>query len=168
MYIFSKNKFYILLIIFLAAAAAFTAGLSLRPANNTAAALRHIKSLGWSVDAQPLEISSIMIPDTFDDVHINYNKLQLEAGFDLTRFSGRVCVRNTFLVKNFESAENVRINIIICDNKVIGGDISTVALDGFMLPLISRTEVAEQFWDSATAISPYASAETYRCVTSRS
>lgn len=147
MYIFSKKRFYILVLVFLISAAAFTVGLSMRPVNNSAAALRYIRSLGWQIDSNPLEISSIMIPETFDDVHINYNKLQLESGFDLTQFSGRVCIRNTFLIKNFEGAENVRINIIICDNKVIGGDISTVSIDGFMLPLMSRTEAAEQFWN---------------------
>lgn len=147
MYILSKKIYFVFIIILFMLTIAVMAAINMKPVNNSAVAVKYIKSLGWEVESQPLEISSIMIPQNFDEVHINYNKLQLEAGFDLSQFSGRLCIRNTFLIKNFEGAENVRINIIICDDKIIGGDISTVALDGFMLPLISRTEAAEQFWN---------------------
>ena len=97
-------------------------------------AVRFLESYGWEVEDSPIETVEIKIPDIFDDVYENYNLLQIDAGLDLNPYKGKNAVRYTFRVKNYP--ENVygevRGNVIIVDGKPIAGDISTVAIDGFM------------------------------------
>ena len=80
----------------------------------------------------------VTVPAVFDDVYVNYNRLQNQAGFDLSEYAGKKLVRYTFEVKNFHDIEGVRINVLIYQGKVVGGDIMTIAIDGFMLPLTKR------------------------------
>ncbi len=98
--------------------------------------LSFISNYGWQVDDEPVEVREIIIPETFDDVYSNYNKIQLEQGFDLEKYSGRRVKKWTYIIRNYPetlpSDDFVRINILVCDGVVIGGDVSSVKLDGFM------------------------------------
>lgn len=92
-----------------------------------------IKSFGWEVDSEPLEIREILIPREFDEVFDKYNFLQKQQGFDLARQKGKRCRRYTYNVTNYPGGiENVRLNMIVYKNKVVGGDVCTASLDGFM------------------------------------
>ncbi len=99
----------------------------------------YIQQLGWEISQEPTEIVEIVIPKEFTDVYTNYNKIQIENGYNLENYKGKVAKKWTFNVTNFpESSEKVRCNLIISDNKLIGGDISSVAFDGFMTGLIKK------------------------------
>lgn len=99
----------------------------------------YIKSLGWEISPDPIEVIEIAIPKEFTDVYNNYNKIQLDSGYNLENYKGKVAKKWTFNITNFtDSSEKVRCNIIIIDNKLIGGDISSVAFDGFMTGLIKK------------------------------
>lgn len=93
-----------------------------------------LKSYGWEVSREALETEEIKIPETFDDVYNNYNRLQLQAGLDLRNYKGKKAVRYTYSVLNYPiaTAENVRANLICVKGKPVAGDIMTVSLDGFM------------------------------------
>ncbi len=94
-----------------------------------------ISQFGWKVDEEPVEIKEVIIPEEFDDTYVAYNEIQKSQGFDLTEFAGERAKRWTYIVKNYEGyedAECIHINLLIYDNKVIGGDVCSVALDGFM------------------------------------
>lgn len=104
-------------------------------ASNTAEILEFISNFGWEINPEPDEIREIIIPTEFDEVYNNYNKIQLSQGYDLRDYSGKRAKNWTFTVLNypgFENAEYIKINILICDGKVIGGDVCSVKLDGFM------------------------------------
>ena len=83
----------------------------------------------------PLERVLVSIPENFDEVYQNYNEIQKKAGFDLEKYRGKNVWRYTFRVLNFDHEKNVFANILMYDNKIIGGDIMNPALDGFMYPL---------------------------------
>lgn len=98
--------------------------------------LKFISDLGWIVDEEPVEVRQIAIPQEFDDVYSNYNEIQLSQGYDLTKYAGRSAKRWTYVIRNYPDVSSdedyVRINLLVCDGKIIGGDVCSIKLDGFM------------------------------------
>lgn len=93
-----------------------------------------LRSYGWIVSAKPIERENIIIPDPFDLVYENYNKLQLRAGLDLRPYKGMSGTRYTYRVENYpaDAGEEVRANVVCIEGEPVGGDIMTVSLRGFM------------------------------------
>lgn len=98
----------------------------------------YIENLGWHVIGDCIETQQINIPTEFDEVYENYNSLQQQAGFDLKPYRGQNAVRYTYIITNYpvSTTHQVRVNLIEHKGKIIGGDIMTTALDGFMHPLL--------------------------------
>ena len=98
--------------------------------------LSFISSYGWQVDEEPVEVREVIIPEVFDEVYSNYNEIQLKQGFDLEKYSGQRVKKWTYIISNYpESSPNddfIRVNILVCDGDIIGGDVCSVKLDGFM------------------------------------
>lgn len=98
--------------------------------------LSFISQFGWAVDEEPVEVREVAIPDAFDDVYNNYNELQKQQGLDLSLYCGKRVKRWTYTVTNYpgypEGDDCVRINLLVFDGRVVGGDVSSVELDGFM------------------------------------
>ncbi len=112
------------------------------PASNdmceTALCEQYLKSLGYE-NGGMLEQVPIVIPVVFDKVYQNYNDLQKKAGMNLKPYRGRRVTRYTYSVTNFaDNIEGVRANLLCYDGKIIGGDLSTVAINGFMVPLLPK------------------------------
>lgn len=98
-----------------------------------------LKSLGWEVISEPSSVSEVMIPQTFNKVYNNYNAIQKEQGYDLTKYRGVRAKRWTYSVSNYPGVKDgVCANLLVCEDKLIGGDISSVALDGFMKGLCNN------------------------------
>lgn len=96
-----------------------------------------VKEMGYDdVSERPYEVVEFTIPETFNDVYTRYNNLLKENGYDLSLYKGKTCKRYTYLIPS----ENARANIIVHDGKIIGGDISEITLDGFMLPIKNKNQ----------------------------
>ncbi len=82
-------------------------------------------------------VKEVIIPAEFDSVYSTYNDLQKEQGNDLSKYKGkRVKLWSALLSEYPDHAEGtVRINVLTYKNKIIGGDISSVELGGFMKAL---------------------------------
>ena len=92
-----------------------------------------ISQFGWEVDAEPVEILEVAIPEDFDDVFLSYNELQKQQGYDLEKHKGERAKRYSYHITNYPDAkQEVRISIMVLDGRVIGGDVSSTALNGFM------------------------------------
>lgn len=94
-----------------------------------------LNECGYTV-ASPVT-KEITIPEEFGDVYENYNKLQKEQGFDLSRYKGESALSYTFPVigyigENGEPDNTVQAHIIVLGGRIIGGDIASTRLDGFM------------------------------------
>lgn len=88
---------------------------------------------GWEISTVPIEVVQVTIPTEFNAVYTQYNDLQRAQGFDLEGYRGKRVTRYTYSILNYPQEVNgVRANLLIYKGKVIGGDICTVALDGFM------------------------------------
>lgn len=96
-------------------------------------AAEYLLGLGWEVDQNAVTIQTTVLPEYFDNTISAYNKLQLEQGFDLTEQAGREITVYLFPVTNYpNTSRDVLACLMTCKGKVIGGDIHSSELDGFM------------------------------------
>lgn len=91
------------------------------------------------VEKQPFEIAEIVLPEKFNKVYLNYNELLKKSGYDLSLYKGKKCIRYTYNIPSV----NARLNVLVCGGKVIGGDISSITLDGIMIPIIKVSNAEE-------------------------
>ena len=97
------------------------------------ARIAFIRSLGWEVNTEPISVEEVIIPQEFDDVYRNYNTIQKKQGLDLEKYKGKRMKRYTYEVTNYPGqSQNVYANLLLLDGKLVGGDISSTNLDGFM------------------------------------
>ncbi|WP_312640568.1 DUF4830 domain-containing protein [Hydrogenoanaerobacterium sp.] len=92
-----------------------------------------ISQFGWQVEEEAEEIAEIVIPEKFDEVYDQYNNLQKKQNFNLEKHKGERCKRYTYKITNYpDYPDNARINILVLQGKVIGGDVCSTELNGFM------------------------------------
>ena len=102
---------------------------------NEAQRQQFLKEMGWEVSGEFDECRQVLIPEQFNEVYEGYNELQKQQGFDLSAYKGKSCDVYTYKVRNYkghEDKDDVRCNLMICDDVLIGGDVSSTELDGFM------------------------------------
>lgn len=81
----------------------------------------------------PVSSADVTIPKTFDAVYEEYNVVQKNQGMDLEAYKGKIAKKYSYTVTNYPNYEGaVQANLLIYDNQVIAGDVSALALDGFM------------------------------------
>jgi hypothetical protein len=95
-----------------------------------------IRSLGWEIADQPADSDEVRIPAEFSDVYKSYNEIQKAQGMNLEKYRGKTVKRYTFDIVNHPSGEDVKLTLLIYKEKVIGGDVCTPRLDGFMHGLL--------------------------------
>ena len=59
-----------------------------------------LESWGWQVDSQPVCSVEITVPEEFDSVYSEYNKLQKAIGLDLEKYKGEKAKIYIYSVKN--------------------------------------------------------------------
>lgn len=96
-----------------------------------------LSSFGWKPSEEPIEIVEVIIPSEFTDVYENYNEIQKQQGYDLTKFKSKRVKRYTYAITNYPGQEEkapgtIRANLLVYDSKIIGGDVCSVELAGFM------------------------------------
>lgn len=102
-------------------------------ADTNEARIAYLKTFGWSVEEEPLEIVEVAIPLEFGEVYEEYNQIQKNQGFDLEAYQGQRVKRYTYTVTNYPNyIGGVRANLLVCEGQVIGGDLCSVELDGFL------------------------------------
>lgn len=93
-----------------------------------------LKGFGYEVDEKPIEVKKVTIPESFDSVYEKYNDIQRAQGLNLKRYCGKTVTRYTYKITNYNSDEEQEVlaNILIYNNKIVGGDICSVASNGFI------------------------------------
>ncbi len=91
-----------------------------------------LRQFGWEVDPTPTKEETVTIPDEFDRIYTGYNNIQKEQGLDLSDYKRKEVIRYSYNVTNYpDYAEPVNATLLVYRNRVIGGDISAAAADGF-------------------------------------
>lgn len=95
--------------------------------------IEFIGHFGWEVKDEPTDIVEVVIPPKFDEVYENYNNIQKHQGFDLEKQQGKRVKRYSYIVTNYpDYPDEVKINLLVLGTKVVGGDVCSTSLDGFM------------------------------------
>ena len=134
----------VVLILFLAlvltgmvlAASTPSAPLGAAHVRNTQEAQDFLNALGWECVPEQCEMKASTLPTEFDNTFIAYNSIQLKQGCDLSKYAGKPITVYNFPVTNHESTDHVLATLIVYRSTVIGGDIHSAAMDGFMEPLL--------------------------------
>ncbi len=95
--------------------------------------IAYLSSYGWMVSDQPVSVEELIIPEEFDDTYSQYLELQAAQGFDLTEYAGKRVKRYTYQVNNYPTGESgIQAGLLIYKNTVIGGDVLSAQLGGFI------------------------------------
>jgi hypothetical protein len=95
--------------------------------------MSYLKGIGLNADDSNVTHKDILIPENFNDVYSNYNALQKKSGFDLTNFRGKYAVLYTYSLNS-----EYDIHLIVYKNRIIGGDIAALNINGEMKPLTAK------------------------------
>ena len=94
-----------------------------------------IASFGWSVEEDPIDVRQVYIPEEFDDTYNAYNEIQLLQGYDLSSYKGFQVTKWVYRILNYPGyteKDCIQITLLVYNGYIIGGDVCSVELDGFM------------------------------------
>ena len=75
----------------------------------------------------------LLIPEEMDESYDDYLALQTSQGFDLEQYAGKRVKRYTYEITNYPTGEaGVQANLMIYRNTVIGGEVLSPQMDGFL------------------------------------
>ncbi len=90
-----------------------------------------LEGLGYELSPAEAQVREILLPVEADEVFAAYNRLQTEAGYDLSPYQGRRVKCWTYGVTNYPGEQPVRASLYVYKEKIVGGDISSLQQDGF-------------------------------------
>ena len=101
---------------------------------NIGDAMEFLAQFDLTVNGSNAEVEKVTIPAEFDKIFAAYNEIQRAQGLDLSKYKKKELTRYTFDVTNYEGYEGkVYANVLVYRNKVVGGDICSADVDGFVV-----------------------------------
>ena len=98
--------------------------------------VNYLADCGWTADPASEQAQDVLIPVHFTPVYESYNELQRQQGWDLADYAGKTCTLYTYAVTNYPDKEQqVLADLYVYKNQVIGGDVHSTNLGGFMIGL---------------------------------
>ncbi len=95
--------------------------------------IEFLSQFGWEVKAEAVTASEVTIPTEFDKVFTGYNEIQKRQGLDLSKYKKKNVMRYTYEITNYKGYDGtVYANLIVYRNRVIGGDICSADVTGFI------------------------------------
>ncbi len=88
-------------------------------------------NLGWETAGEVRE-ELVTLPKTEDATWAQYLAMQRENGFDMYPYGEKEVLKLVFAVTNHPFGDDVYATVYYADGRVIGGDIMSPALRGFM------------------------------------
>ncbi len=92
-----------------------------------------LAQFGWQTSSEATDSEQVTIPAQFDKIFAGYNEIQKRQGLDLTKYKGKQMMRYTYEITNYSGYEGkVMANILVYRGKVVGGDICSADMNGFI------------------------------------
>jgi hypothetical protein len=99
----------------------------------TSDVVEFLSQFGWKVKSEPVDTAEVTIPAEFDKIFTGYNEIQKRQGLDLSDYKKKKVTRYTYEITNYEGASGtVYANVIVYRNRVIGGDVCSADVTGFI------------------------------------
>lgn len=99
---------------------------------------------GWEIDENPVQVKEVIIPQEFDETYEEYNDIQRQQNLDLEKYKGARVKMWSYNILNYPGYENtdgiILGNILVYEDIVIGGDVCSSELGGFMHTFTLPTE----------------------------
>lgn len=92
---------------------------------------------GW--EAGPFSSETLVLPKAADSAWQTYLALQQENGFTLADYGGKTVLRLCCPILNHPGGKYVYATFYWHEDRIVGGDIMSPALDGFMYGLNSSS-----------------------------
>ena len=99
---------------------------------STEGRIKYLQELGWDADASTEECKTVLIPREFEGIMLSYSKLQTEQGYDFASFGGLECKQYSYVITNYPDVGTVYATLYVKGSRVIGGDIHSADINGFM------------------------------------
>ena len=91
-------------------------------------------------NAERVATLQFLLPPQLKGDYVAYNALQRTQGFDLEQCCGKQVTRYTYTVTNYpQRPEGVQLNLYICEDLPVAGDVVCTGADGFQDTLIYPT-----------------------------
>jgi hypothetical protein len=104
------------------------------PQDPVSLCLSCLGDFGWEVEETPISSEACLLSENLSETFLLF---QQEAGFDLTPYIGETVTRYTFRVTNYPTGEEgVLADLLVFEGAVIGGDIRSNDLSGFLHSLL--------------------------------
>ena len=95
--------------------------------------IKFLGQFGWQVKPEAVHSVEVTIPEEFDKVLSAYNEIQKRQGLDLSKYRKKNVQRYTYEITNYDGYDGtVYANILVYRNKVIGGDVCSADVKGFL------------------------------------
>ena len=95
--------------------------------------INFISQFGWEVKETPVEEVEVTVPESFDKVYLGYNEMQKEQGLNLSKYKGKSDTRYKYEVAYYPFFYfTVYISLLVYKDKVIGGDVCSADVNGFV------------------------------------
>lgn len=115
------------------AAAASAASAAPKRVRTNQERVRYLASYGWEVETEPVSSQELLIPEELDESYQEYVALQSQQGFDLSKYRGKRVKRYTYEITNYPTGEQgVQVDLLIYRHKVVGGEVLSPRMDGFL------------------------------------
>lgn len=98
--------------------------------------IAYLNSLGWEVEAEPIETLDLKLPEDLLTSWADYVALQDSQNLPFGSCAGQTVQRYTYRISNYPGVSNgVQANLYLCGDEVIGGDIISTGKKGFQAGL---------------------------------
>lgn len=95
--------------------------------------INFLKQFSWEVNPEAVENVEIIIPKEFDAVYKKYNDVQKAQSLNLEKYKNKAVKRYTYEIIGYNGySGTVYANLLVHKDRIIGGDICSAELDGFM------------------------------------
>jgi hypothetical protein len=105
-------------------------------ASNEEERVAFLSQFGWKINEDPIEVTEVIIPSEFDSTYSSYNEIQKNQGLNLEPYKGMRVKKWVYKIENYPNAtseeSDIRATILVLDGIVVGGDISSMEVDGFV------------------------------------
>lgn len=104
-------------------------------AENASQRAAFLEQFGWKISDEPCEVREILIPSDFENGYTEYADMNKAQGLDLELYKGMRAKRWTYEILNYpghEGTGDVHANLLVIDGHIVGGDICSTVMNGFI------------------------------------